>query len=262
MFVRFASVGLAALVSLGACGGATDDASASGSGLPSGAAVSDLTRAEAKQLCDWFVTELGGTGARYPCDSVTIEVEASSVECVEALTSCSALVSDVEACASEQRAVLEGCRLKDALPACDRLDRLCSHPDDEGTRNLGSSCIPGQALQCTCADGRPGAQECTAEGELGPCQCGPEPPGEPGVCAPGETLRCACADGASGTQRCEASGDFGPCACPPPPPQGSCNATFCPSTGSGEPCCVGPDGPCGADLGNGCVSLVAPDGGL
>jgi hypothetical protein len=34
---------------------------------------------------------------------------------------------------------------------------------------------------------------------------------------------------------------------------GSCNASFCQPIGSGAPCCVTPNGPCGVDYGRGCV---------
>ncbi len=42
---------------------------------------------------------------------------------------------------------------------------------------------------------------------------------------------------------------------------GSCNPAFCPNTGGGTPCCVTKDGPCGVDLGNGCVGSGGTDGG-
>lgn len=41
---------------------------------------------------------------------------------------------------------------------------------------------------------------------------------------------------------------------------GTCNPTFCPAT-TGTACCVSPSGPCGVDLGNGCVSQVQEDAG-
>jgi hypothetical protein len=42
---------------------------------------------------------------------------------------------------------------------------------------------------------------------------------------------------------------------------GSCNVTFCPNTGTGTACCVTANGPCGVDLGNGCVSGTPQDAG-
>jgi hypothetical protein len=45
------------------------------------------------------------------------------------------------------------------------------------------------------------------------------------------------------------------------PSEGSCNPAFCPSSGAGTPCCVAPNGPCGHDFGNGCVSQVPQDAG-
>jgi len=35
--------------------------------------------------------------------------------------------------------------------------------------------------------------------------------------------------------------------------QGSCSANFCPTNGAGKSCCVTSNGPCGIDLGMGCV---------
>jgi hypothetical protein len=46
---------------------------------------------------------------------------------------------------------------------------------------------------------------------------------------------------------------------PTEPPGGSCTPTFCPSDGFGEPCCVAANGPCGFDLGMGCVSVAGGD---
>jgi hypothetical protein len=40
---------------------------------------------------------------------------------------------------------------------------------------------------------------------------------------------------------------------------GSCNPAFCPNTGSGAPCCVTPNGPCGSDNGLGCQQNPGPD---
>jgi hypothetical protein len=40
---------------------------------------------------------------------------------------------------------------------------------------------------------------------------------------------------------------------------GSCNPQFCPAPSFGEPCCVSANGPCGADMGNGCTSSVGTD---
>lgn len=40
---------------------------------------------------------------------------------------------------------------------------------------------------------------------------------------------------------------------------GSCNPAFCPNTGSGAPCCVTANGPCGSDMGLGCQQNPGPD---
>ena len=40
---------------------------------------------------------------------------------------------------------------------------------------------------------------------------------------------------------------------------GSCNPAFCPNTGSGTPCCVSPNGPCGTDHGSGCQNTPGGD---
>jgi hypothetical protein len=42
---------------------------------------------------------------------------------------------------------------------------------------------------------------------------------------------------------------------------GTCNAAFCPEVMGGMRCCVAANGPCGVDLGNGCVSSTMNDGG-
>jgi hypothetical protein len=44
-------------------------------------------------------------------------------------------------------------------------------------------------------------------------------------------------------------------------PSGSCNPAFCPDVMGGVRCCVAANGPCGVDLGNGCVSAIPNDGG-
>lgn len=41
----------------------------------------------------------------------------------------------------------------------------------------------------------------------------------------------------------------------------TCDPTFCPASGTGAPCCVTATGPCGVDLGMGCVQQDMPDGG-
>ena len=41
---------------------------------------------------------------------------------------------------------------------------------------------------------------------------------------------------------------------------GSCNESFCPNPGFGTPCCVTPNGPCGADMGMGCMPTMPPQG--
>jgi hypothetical protein len=43
-------------------------------------------------------------------------------------------------------------------------------------------------------------------------------------------------------------------------PAGSCNPTYCPSSGVGKGCCITANGPCGVDLGMGCMAS-ARDGG-
>jgi hypothetical protein len=40
---------------------------------------------------------------------------------------------------------------------------------------------------------------------------------------------------------------------------GSCNPAFCPNNGSGAPCCMTPNGPCGSDMGLGCQANAGPD---
>ena len=40
---------------------------------------------------------------------------------------------------------------------------------------------------------------------------------------------------------------------------GSCNPAFCPSS-FGTPCCLTPNGPCGCDMGSGCMSCGGPGG--
>lgn len=42
---------------------------------------------------------------------------------------------------------------------------------------------------------------------------------------------------------------------------GTCNPAFCPSVGTGTPCCITPNGPCGVDygFGNGCEQPTGPD---
>ena len=40
---------------------------------------------------------------------------------------------------------------------------------------------------------------------------------------------------------------------------GSCNPSFCPNPGFGSPCCVTPNGPCGADMGMGCMPTSGGD---
>ena len=43
---------------------------------------------------------------------------------------------------------------------------------------------------------------------------------------------------------------------------GTCNPDFCPAMGAGEPCCVSAGGPCGMDVGMGCVQMLpGADGG-
>jgi hypothetical protein len=45
------------------------------------------------------------------------------------------------------------------------------------------------------------------------------------------------------------------------PEGGTCQPVFCPSVGTGSPCCVTPNGPCGVDygFGNGCEVPTGPD---
>jgi hypothetical protein len=38
----------------------------------------------------------------------------------------------------------------------------------------------------------------------------------------------------------------------------TCNASFCPNTGAGTPCCVTGNGPCGMDIGQGCIAGSNP----
>jgi hypothetical protein len=41
---------------------------------------------------------------------------------------------------------------------------------------------------------------------------------------------------------------------------GSCNPRFCQPLGTAQGCCVGPNGPCGLNFGNGCIARGG-DGG-
>lgn len=90
-----------------------------------------------------------------------------------------------------------------------------------GGRGLGGSGVAGSAPECTR----------DAQCFNPPCTKCPD-----GTSACGESR---CVNGA-----CVAS--------VPPCSGGSCNASFCPSRPGGAACCVGPNGPCGVDLGRGC----------
>jgi hypothetical protein len=249
-----APAAVACIAATGACGGTTEGSS--GSGLPARKPLSELTAAEVQEVCTWAVNELGGDGKRYVCGDTTITIDASRSECEEILVGCEALIMDVEDCIREQKAILDTCRLKDAQPACDRLDALCDDDDDDVGAPRASSgpddCIPGQAVQCTCDDGSSGAQMCAEDGSaFEPCACAPlEPPG----CTPGSTQSCSCTDGRAGAQECREDGVLGPCYCAPA--VGACTPAFCPAASGGSPCCVGPDGPCGVDFGAGCTSVA------
>ena len=41
---------------------------------------------------------------------------------------------------------------------------------------------------------------------------------------------------------------------------GSCNPVYCPSSGGGKGCCITANGPCGVDLGMGCMSSAHDSG--
>jgi hypothetical protein len=43
---------------------------------------------------------------------------------------------------------------------------------------------------------------------------------------------------------------------------GSCLPAYCQTTGFGTGCCVTPNGPCGTDMGNGCMSNTPGTGGV
>jgi hypothetical protein len=43
-------------------------------------------------------------------------------------------------------------------------------------------------------------------------------------------------------------------------PTMTCDPGFCPAMGAGSPCCMSSMGPCGMDIGMGCVQVL-PDGG-
>jgi len=40
---------------------------------------------------------------------------------------------------------------------------------------------------------------------------------------------------------------------------GTCNPSFCPNSGTGQPCCMGPDGPCGIDMNGVCQAQPSQD---
>ena len=67
-----------------------------------------------------------------------------------------------------------------------------------------------------------------------PCQPCPD-----GTCA-GSRTYCSAGSCVTEVQSC--------------PIMGSCNAAFCPSNGSGKPCCLAPNGACGLDYGMGCIA--------
>jgi hypothetical protein len=45
---------------------------------------------------------------------------------------------------------------------------------------------------------------------------------------------------------------------PPPKPNDTCVPEFCPALGSGVPCCITSEGPCGIDTGLGCQEFSPP----
>jgi hypothetical protein len=40
---------------------------------------------------------------------------------------------------------------------------------------------------------------------------------------------------------------------------GTCNPSFCPNDGTGQPCCMGPDGPCGVEVTGSCQAPTTTD---
>jgi len=67
-----------------------------------------------------------------------------------------------------------------------------------GARDPGPPrCIPGKVEACPCVgQALPGAQQCSAAGTFGPCQC------QTGTCQPFETFPCACPLGDMGSRAC------------------------------------------------------------
>jgi hypothetical protein len=89
------------LVTIAACGSSSSDV-ASTSGLPESDVVSHLTTAELTTLCDWSTAYEGGPGTTLPC-GITVNTVSQCMAGTFADPSCTATVSDVEACAGAIR---------------------------------------------------------------------------------------------------------------------------------------------------------------
>lgn len=79
-----------------------------------------------------------------------------------------------------------------------------------------------------------------------------------GACATDEPYRNTGAEGLVGVPPVEAGQADAAAGDVPPQPQGTCDPRFCRDQGFGMPCCVEANGPCGIDMGMGCVPLSGP----
>ncbi len=93
-------------------------------------------------------------------------------------------------------------------------------------------CVPGRTIECVCAGGLEGTQECLEDHTYSACACGDEPP--PMECEPGEVEDEDCDEG-SRSRSCEADATWGAwSACDGPCREGQVETRACGLNGAGE----------------------------